>query len=293
MPDQTGKTIIVTGANVGIGYETALALYEKGATVIIACRDLAKAKIAKNRIEALNGSGIIEIGQLDLADLDSVRHFAKWVQEKHSQIDVLINNAGVMAPNPGLTAQGFELQFGVNFLGHFALTGLLYATLKATKGARIITITSMAYLLGVIDFDNLKSELSYQDHREYRRSKLADMIFSIELDRRIKAAGGEVLSIAAQPGANNTELIRHMDKEAIAEGVKRIGGLMEPSQGALPSLYAATMPDVKGGDFYEPEDGGYHGYPIMGIVKPHALDTEVAQKLWAVATEATGVNFPN
>jgi NAD(P)-dependent dehydrogenase (short-subunit alcohol dehydrogenase family) len=287
--DQTGKTIIITGANTGIGYETALALYEKGANVVLACRTLQNAERAISRIEQHTGKGSLETGILDLSDLTSVKQFAETFMQKHQQLDVLINNAGVAVPPASLTAQGYELQFGVNFLGHFALTGYLYPMLK--PGARVVTLSSMGYLSGVIDFNNLKSEISYDPLREYRSSKLANILFAVELHRRITALGDKVLSVATQPGANNTELVRHMSEEAVAEGMKQIGGYMEPWQGALSSLYAAVSPDVAGGGFYEP-DARYRGYPVKSTIEPKAMDEDLAGRLWEMAEQATGIYYP-
>jgi NAD(P)-dependent dehydrogenase (short-subunit alcohol dehydrogenase family) len=212
IPDQTGKTIIVTGANTGIGYETALALYEAGAHVVLACRNIDKAADAQKKLEALGGKGTLEIGQLNLSDLAQVKRFAKKFMEGHQQLHILINNAGVAntgenAPDKPKTADGYEEQFGINFLGHFALTGFLFPLLRASPGARIVTVSSNGYQSAHIDFNNLKSENSYDAMREYRQSKLANLMLAIELDRRIKKRGDKVLSIAAQPGANTTELV--------------------------------------------------------------------------------------
>jgi NAD(P)-dependent dehydrogenase (short-subunit alcohol dehydrogenase family) len=291
--DQTGKTIIVTGANAGIGYETALALYVAGAHVVLACRSLQNAEQAIAKIKLQKGTGILEAAVLDLSSLDSVKEFAETFLKGHQQLDVLINNAGVMIPPASKTTEGYELQFGVNFLGHFALTGYLYPLLKATPASRIVTLSSMAYLHGVVDFDNLKSEKDYEPMREYCQSKLADLILSIELQRRITAANDNILSIAAQPGANKTELARHMNKDAYKAAVERVGELMEPWQGALPSLYAAVANEAKGGELYGPDkDGGYRGYPAQDVITPNALDEEVAKKLWEMAEDVTGVSYP-
>jgi NAD(P)-dependent dehydrogenase (short-subunit alcohol dehydrogenase family) len=297
IPDQTGKIIIVTGANTGVGYETALALYEAGAHVVLACRNMDKAVHARKKMTAYNGNGTLEIAELNLGNLEAVKQFADNFVQHHSQLHVLINNAGLMnagikAPLEAKTAEGYEEQFGVNFLGHFALTGLLYPLLTATPGARVVTLSSMAYLRGTIDFDNLKSEQGYDAMREYAQSKLADMLLAIELDRRIKANGDHVLSIAAQPGANKTELIRHMSEEDIAAGIARVGPLMDPWQGALPSLYAAVSGEALAGNLYEPEMGGYRGYPTLATIKENALDTAVAEQLWALAEDVTGVRYP-
>lgn len=293
IPDQTGKTAIVTGANAGIGFETALALYESGAHVVLACRNQENADQAINRIQSQSGKGTLETALLDLSSLDSVKQFAEEFIKNHSQLHVLINNAGVMIPPASKTADGYELQFGVNFIGHFALTGHLYALLNATSGSRIVTLSSMAYLHGVIDFDNLKSEHSYDPMREYCQSKLANLMFSIELQRRISKTGDQVVSIAAQPGANKTELSRHMSDDAFAAAVDRIGELMDPWQGALPSLYAATSEEAIPGELYGPDrDGGYRGYPAQAIITENALDENVAKKLWEYAQTETGINYP-
>ncbi len=292
IPDQNGKTIIVTGANIGLGFETALALYEAGANVVLACRNLQKAEDTRVKLQGLNGKGTLETGVLDLSDLSSVKLFAETFLQKHKQLDVLINNAGVAMPPASKTAEGFELQFGLNFLGHFALTGRLYPLLKATSGSRIVTLSSNGYQGSVIDFDNLKSEAGYEPLREYRQSKLADLIFSVELHRRIMAKGDKVLSIAAQPGANKTELTRHLSEAEIAAGVERLSEFMEPWQGALSSLFAAVSNEATGGNMYEPDDGGYRGYPTLATIQENALDKTVAKKLWDLAEQVTGVCYP-
>jgi NAD(P)-dependent dehydrogenase (short-subunit alcohol dehydrogenase family) len=294
MPAQTGKIIIVTGGNTGIGYETALALYKAGAHVVLACRDNQKADKAAEMIRRQSGTGSVKTILLDLSSLRAVKEFAEYFNQTHTRLNVLINNAGVMYTPELKTEEGFELQFGVNFLGHFALTGYLYPLLKDTSNARVVTVSSMAYLRGQIDFENLRSQQSYDAVREYSQSKLADVLFSRELDRRFKQTGDEILSLAAQPGANSTELSRHMSRQDYDAAVQRVGVLMEPRQGALPSLYAATMPGVQGGDFYSPhEDGGYRGYPVKFPYADNALDESVAARLWNVAEEATEVHFPS
>ncbi len=292
IPDQKGKTVIVTGANTGIGYETALALYKAGANVIVACRDKAKGEKAIAKMETEKGSGSLEIGVLDLASLESVRAFAETFIEQHKQLHLLINNAGVGTPPASKTSEGYELQFGVNFLGHFALTGLLYPLLQETQGSRIVTVSSFGYKGAAIDFDNLKSEKGYDAVREYGQSKLADLIFSIELDRRIKAKGHQVLSIAAQPGANTTELTRHIPDEAVVAMKERFDGFMKPWQGALPTLYAAVSNEATGGNMYEPDENGFKGYPTLATLQENALNETVAKKLWNLAEEATGIVYP-
>jgi NAD(P)-dependent dehydrogenase (short-subunit alcohol dehydrogenase family) len=291
--DQSGRTIIVTGANSGIGYETTKALYEAGAHVIMACRDLDRAEEAAKNLRLINAAGNLEIVQLNLSNLNAIKDFADHIIKNYKKIDVLINNAGVMIPPASKTEDGFELQFGVNFIGHYALTGYLYPLLKQTAHSRIVTVSSMAYLHGKIDFDNLSSEKDYEPMREYCQSKLANILFSVELQRRIEAAGDAVVSIAAQPGANKTELSRHMSGEDFQVAVERIGELMEPWQGALPSLFAAVSVDAIPGKLYGPdEDGGYRGYPAESPITPNGLDVEVAKQLWAYAERVTGVKYP-
>jgi len=292
IPDQTSKTIIVTGANTGIGFETALALYEAGAHVVLACRNLQKAEETLVKVQEQGGKGSLEAGVLDLSDLGSVKQFAAAFLQNHKQLNVLINNAGVAMPPASKTEEGYELQFGVNFLGHFALTGYLYPLLKVTPDSRIVTVSSNGYQSAVIDFNNLRSEVDYDPIREYRQSKLADLIFSVELNRRITIKEDNVQSIAAQPGANKTELMRHLSNEAIAAGVERLGEFMEPWQGALPSLYAAVSNEASGGNLYEPDQGGYRGYPTVTTIKENALDKTVAKKLWDFAEQVTGVHYP-
>lgn len=290
---QTDKTVIVTGANAGIGFETALALYEAGAHVILACRSLGNATEAVAKIKAQPGNGSAEAGVIDLADLDSVKQFAQTFLKEHSQLHLLINNAGVMQPPAAKTVQGFELQFGVNFLGHFALTGYLFHLLESTPGARVVNLSSLAYLRGNIDFDNLKSELSYDAVRDYCRSKLANLLFSVELQRRIDAVGGNTISVAAHPGATQTELIRHMSEQEYTTALERFGALMTAAQGALSTLYAAVSGDVNKGGFYAPnQDGGIRGYPAGTDIAPIALDEAVAKKLWQLAEEETGLRYP-
>lgn len=293
IPDQTGKTILITGANTGLGFETALALYEAGAHVVLACRSQQKADDTLHKLQAQPGKGTLETGVLDLSGLSSVKHFAEGFLQKHKLLDVLINNAGVAMPPASQTTEGYELQFGVNFLGHFALTGLLYPLLKATPNSRIVTLSSNGYQNAGIDFDNLKSEISYDPIREYRQSKLANLMFSVELQRKIIANGDQILSIAAQPGANKTELTRHLSEEAIAAGVERLGEFMEPWQGALSTLYAATSNVAAEGKMYEPDEGGYRGFPTLATIQENALDETVAKKLWDLAEQVTGVYFPN
>lgn len=285
MPDLTGKTVLVTGANMGIGYETALAFYRAGAHVVLACRSLDNARQAQAAMQQQppGRAGTLAVARLDLASLRQVHEFADAFRQQHPRLHVLVNNAGVMAPPiASTTVEGYELQFGVNFLGHFALTGHLYSLLNDTPGARVVTVTSMGYQDGRLDFTNLRSEKGYDALREYRQSKLADLLFALELQRRIGATRGRVQSLAAQPGANLTSLVKDVSPEVLAAAEARWGGpAMKPWQGALTSLYAAVAAEAAGGKLYGPDqNGGFRGYPAEASIAPSALDETVAQALW-------------
>ena len=288
MPEQSRRTAVVTGANSGIGFETARALAVKGAHVVLACRSEAKGSDAANRIRNETPSSAVELMRLDLASLDSVRAFAAELEAKHERLDLLINNAGIMVPPESRTEDGLELQIGVNFFGHFALTGLLLDTLIATPGSRVTTLSSLAHRQGKIDFGSFRGEKPYRPWREYCQSKLADLIFALELHRRLERSGADVLSTAAHPGFTATDLQRH-------NSVFRIGvGLWSnsPSQGALPTLYAATASEADPGGYYGP-DGIYEirGYPAPAKVARRARDKRTAARLWQVGEEVTGVCF--
>ena len=259
---------------------------------MLACRDTAKGDAAAESIRADAPDARVDVEALDLASLASVHAFAERVQP--SRLDLLINNAGVMAAPYGRTADGFELQLGTNHLGHFALTGLLLDRLLATPGARVVTVSSNAHKFGRIDFDDLQSERSYSRWRAYGQSKLANLLFALELDRRLKAAGADVLSVAAHPGYSATNL----QFAATPSRVERIGSLvlnrvyaMDAVRGARPTLYAATA-DVPGGSYVGPD--GFHemrGEPTLVRPTRAARDPEVARRLWAVSEELTGVRF--
>ena len=293
IPDQTGRVAIVTGSNTGIGYETALALAKKSAHVVLACRSQAKGEEAIEKIEASQPSGNVELMLLDLSSLDSVRAFAGAFNAAHGRVDLLINNAGVMIPPFGTTAEGFELQIGVNYIGHFALTGLLFDKLVATPTSRVVTLSSIAHRQGKIDFDTLTGEdlqngADYKPTIAYMQSKLADLMFAIELQRRLTEEGWGTTSVAAHPGFTATDLQRH-------SGLwNRLVGFWsnDPPQGALPTLYAATSPDAEPGGYYGP-DGFYEarGYPAPSKVMPRARDRQVARRLWSYAERATNVRF--
>lgn len=293
IPDQSGKTALVTGANSGIGYEIAMALYKKGAHVIIAARNESSAIEAMDKMVNAGGTGTLEMGLLDLSSLKQIDEFAAKIKNKHTRLDLLINNAGVMTPPKSTTAEGFELQFGVNFLGHFALTGHLYTLLKNAPGARVVTMSSGGHkMVDGIDFDNLRSEKSYDPKREYGISKLADLLFMAELQRHITSAGDHIISTAAHPGVTESNLARYMDEAEYKAAVEKYGALMPAWQGALPALYAAVAPDVTGNDYYGP-DGQYelHGYPAPGVMSDAAKDVAAAAKLWEYAAQATGLQI--
>ena len=288
LPSQDGKTILITGGNSGIGYYAALALAKAGAHVVIAGRSPDRIEQANKSIEAEGVAGHVEAGIVDLASLASVKQFSEQFRISHPKLDVLINNAGVMMPPEGKTKDGFESQFGVNFVGHFALTGLLYNQLQTIAGSRIVTLSSIAHRGASIDFDNLRLEKPYDAKREYYQSKLANLLFTLELSRRIDAKGDDVLSVACHPGFTKTELQRHIDP-AILQGMT----FMETWQGALPTLLAAIGPDVKQGDYYGPDGPGeLGGFPAIGEIDASALDAKSAQKLWEVGQDVTGIAFP-
>ncbi len=295
IPDLTGKTAIVTGGNTGIGYETVKALYEKGANVMLAARDEKKAKAAVEKIKSeTKGAGNLEIGILNLANLAQIKTFADEFKNKHNQLDILINNAGVMIPPASKTDDGFELQFGVNFLGHFALTGHLFPLLKNSPNTRIVTLTSgAATLTDGIDFENLKLEKPYNEWQSYAVSKLADILFTYELDRKLKAAGLNMLSVAAHPGVTRTDLQRHIPGEQLEGMFSEFDEVMLPWQGALPSLFAATDTSVKGGAFFGPDgEKEYAGYPALSKHSTPAMnDTALAEKLWRYAENETQIQF--
>jgi NAD(P)-dependent dehydrogenase (short-subunit alcohol dehydrogenase family) len=282
LPDQSGRTVVVTGANSGLGEATARALAARGASVVLACRNTTKGDAAAARM-----SGDVSVRALDLADLASVRAFA----EATEHLDVLVNNAGVMAIPHKRTADGFEMQLGTNFLGHYALTGLLLPKI----GARVVTLSSGAHKLGRIDLDDLNFERrTYRRWAAYSQSKLADLMFAYELHRRLAKKGSGLRSVAAHPGYAATELQGHT--ESLLDRVMALGNRLlaqDAAMGALPTLYAATMPEVSGGDYYGPDGiGELRGHPRRVGSSKASKDAAVATKLWERAAELTGVAFP-
>jgi NAD(P)-dependent dehydrogenase (short-subunit alcohol dehydrogenase family) len=288
IPDQRGKIVIVTGANSGIGYEAARALARKGANVIMACRSLEKGEAAVAQIRRENLQGDVILRQLDLADLSSVRNFADEFLAEYKQLNILINNAGVMAIPYRKTKDGFEMQFGTNHLGHFALTGLLFELLKNTPNSRVVTVSSYAHIVGKINFDDLNSEKSYQKWLAYGQSKLANLLFAYELQRRSAKKGDNPISIAVHPGYAATNL------QNSSSFFSFTNNFMAQSQemGALPTLYAATNPEIEGGEFIGP-DGflAQRGYPHKARSSARSYDPETAQRLWQVSEKLTGVRF--
>ena len=259
IPDQSGKTIIVTGANSGIGYEAALALAKKGANVVLACRSPERSQAAADRIRAAAPKANLELAPLDLSSLRSVRSFAEWFQRTHERLDVLVNNAGVMAIPRQLTEDGFELQLATNHLGHFALTGLLLGRMltSANAGApsRIVNVSSMVHTIGRFDWSDLQMERRYSKWLAYGRSKLANLLFTYELARRLEARGAPVIAVACHPGyaATNLQAVGpKMTGSAFGQAVMAIGNSVfaqSAEAGAWPTLRAATAPDVRSGDF--------------------------------------------
>ena len=294
IPSQAGKRAIVTGANSGIGFFTALELARAGAAVIVPARTQAKADDAVARIRRLVPSAKAQPELLDLADLGSVRAFASRVGTQ--PLDLLVNNAGVMAvPTRELTIDGFERQFGTNFLGPFALTAWLLPALLQASVPRVTTVASTAANFGKIDFDNLQGERKYSPmFGAYAQAKLADLIFALELQRRVTAAGLKLTSNAAHPGYATTNLQATLDSRALKLGMLLLAPLLaqDAAHGALPTLYAAVAPEARGGGYYGPD--GFQeltGYPHDAKVPKRAQDVEVAKRLWSAAEKLTGVPF--
>ncbi|MCF4122639.1 SDR family NAD(P)-dependent oxidoreductase [Antribacter sp. KLBMP9083] len=290
IPDQKGRVAVVTGANTGLGFETARALAEHGATVVLAVRDVEKGKKAAARI-----SGDLTVQALDLTSLESIRDAAAELHTRHASIDLLINNAGVMYPPKQTTRDGFELQFGTNHLGHFAFTGLLLDLLLPVPGSRVVTVSSLAHRLGgaAIHFDDLQWDRSYDRAAAYGQSKLANLLFAYELQRRL-APQGTTISVAAHPGLANTELLRNAPA-----AFRLIGPIVAPlisqdaAMGALPTVRAATDPAVLGGQYYGPDGRGERrGDPHLVASSPQAQNGTIQQRLWTVSEDLTGVKFP-
>lgn len=289
----TGKTAIITGANSGLGLETAKIFARQGAQVILAVRDIEKGKTAKQEITEESSQAAVEVMKLDLSDLDSVRAFAENVISRFDSLDLLINNAGVMTPPYSKTKDGFELQFGSNHLGHFALTGLLLPLLLHTENSRVVTLSSLAHRKASIDFDNLDGSKGYKGMKFYGQSKLANLMFATELDKRLKQHGLSTFSIACHPGISATNLFKLGSREMprIFRGL--MNRYLQPAaMGVLPTIHAATDPGIKGGEYIGPDGKGQRrGYPAIEEPDPAVNDEAVREKLWEVSEKLSGVTF--
>lgn len=298
IPSQAGKLAVVTGTG-GLGYEMALALTRAGARVVLAGRNASKGEAALNRIKAAVPAADIGFGQLDMANLASITAFYADFASRHDRLDILINNAGVMAlPKRQVTLDGFEMQIGTNFLGHFALTASLLPLLRKSPAPRVIQLSSLAHRRGTIEFDDLQGERRYRPWKAYSQSKLAMLIFALDLQRRSDAHGWGLTSMAAHPGWATTDLIANgpaTGRPALLwQFPQWLAGLLGQSAaaGALPTLYAATAQNVDKGGYYGPD--GFHevrGAPSRSLISPEAADPEVAMRLWQAAERLTGVSF--
>jgi NAD(P)-dependent dehydrogenase (short-subunit alcohol dehydrogenase family) len=289
VPDQTGRKVIVTGANTGIGLEAARVLAHKGAHVTLACRSMEKGQAAVTRILSETPDARVALERLDLSDLGDIAAFSERYAAGADRLDLLILNAGVMVPPASRTAQGFELQLGVNHLGHFVLTAQLLPLVRATEGSRVVVVSSTAARLGEIRFDDLNFEKrGYSPWPAYGQSKLANQLFVRELQRRLRAAGSSVLVTAAHPGWTATDLQRTSNLASFFNPFFA----MKPPQGALPTLRAATDPNASGGDYFGPDGlSQMRGYPTRVPMVKQAMDDSVAARLWQVSEELTGVRY--
>ena len=296
VPDQSGRVAIVTGSNTGLGFDNARVLAARGAQVVLAVRDTAKGDAAADRIRELTPGAAVVVHKLDLGSLASVRTAGAELAAAYPRIDLLINNAGVMYPPKQTTADGFELQFGTNHLGHFALTGLLLNNLLSVDGSRVVVVSSIAHnIRAKIDFADLQWDTRRYDRvASYGQSKLANLMFAYDLQRRLAAAKAKTIAVAAHPGVAATELVRHVPGAGLP-GVNWLSGrLLNTSElGALATLRAATDPAVQGGQYYGP-DGfkGLRGYPILVTSSAQSHDTAIQERLWSVSEELTGVTYP-
>lgn len=296
--DQHGRIAVITGGNSGLGFETARVLAEHGATVVIAGRDPGRTAAAAARLASASPDALAQTAELDLSSLESVRKAAADLTARFPRLDLLINNAGVMMPPYGLTRDGFELQFGTNHLGHFALTGLLLPSLLAVPGSRVVTVSSNGHRAGRMNFADLQSSRHYQKFAAYGRSKLANLMFTYELQRRLSAAGAQCIALAAHPGTARTELTRHMSAISNAALSSRFSALnswwvQDSAMGALPILRAATDPAAIGGTYYGP--GGpfqLTGYPVVVTSSGRSLNKEAQRRLWAESGQLTQVSYP-
>jgi NAD(P)-dependent dehydrogenase (short-subunit alcohol dehydrogenase family) len=290
--DQSGRVAVVTGASTGIGWETARALATAGARVLLGCRDAARGHAAIERLEAVVGNADVSLLPLDLADAESVHLAAEVVRATCDRVDLLVNNAAVMAPPLTRTADGRELQFATNHLGHFALTGLLRPLLDATPGSRVVTVSSLAHRFARVGFDDLDANDSYHPWARYAMTKVCNVLFALELQRRLDATGSSTASLACHPGLTRTELGRHRNRRRSARAGATSSRIAQPAaMGALPTLRAATDPAASGGQFYGPDGlGQIAGFPVRVHASRYANRLDVARDLWDVSRELTGVD---
>lgn len=299
IPDQSGRVALVTGANSGLGFHTARGLAAKGARVLMACRSTRRGEQAKDKILSLSPQARLAVVELDLGDLSSVETCAALLAGQEERIDILVNNAGVMAISRQETAQGFERQLGVNHLGHFALTGKLLPLLLAASGSRIVNVSSMAHRSGRIDFSDLHGRRSYNRFRAYSQTKLANLLFTFALQRRLPRKDAPPLAVAAHPGWSETNLqyaaARERGSRLEIVTMRLLNALFsqDAAQGALPQLYAAAAPGVEGGDYIGP--GGWmeiRGFPRKVTAVAAARDEDAAQRLWDISVSLTGESYP-
>lgn len=289
-----GKRIIITGASHGIGFETARVLASKGADLVLAVRNREKGEKAAARIMPVNGHQPVSVMQLDLADLESVRRFAEEYAARFDRLNVLINNAGVMVPPYSLTKNGFELQFGTNHLGHFALTAHLLPLLTATPLSRVVITSSIAARNARIDFNNLDGSKGYNPMRFYRQSKLSNLLFAVELQNRLERAGVSTISVACHPGISVTNLLSRGSERETGQVMKTLMRIVaQPAdKGALPTLFAATNPDLRGGEFIGPDGPRNHkGYPVLTNDAARLYKADLASRLWEISESLTGIKY--
>ena len=296
IPDLTGKTIVVTGANTGLGYESVKVFAQNGANVVMACRSVEKGEMARKQLVRLFPSSIIQVMELDLADLKSIHNFALTFKQSHAHLDVLLNNAAVMLVPYSLTKDGFENQMGTNHLGHFALTGILLDILKKSPKSRVVNVSSLSHKQGMMDFDNLLFEngKDFSAMKAYGRSKLSNLLFTYELQRFFDTKGIDCISVAAHPGVTNKNKTSLREAKLLMKIYKLLLSeiIQSPAMGALPEIRASVDPNVKGGEYYGP--GGMlelSGHPALVQPKQTAFNVEDARKLWEVSEKLTSVKY--
>ena len=295
VPDQSGRVVVVTGSNTGLGLDTARVLAERGAQVVLAVRNVNKGEAACEKIRQSVPDAEVSTQLLDLGSLESVRTASAELRAAHPRVDLLINNAAVAFPPKTTTPDGFELQFATNHLGHFALTGLLLENMLGVDGARVVVVASLDHKLGgAIHFDDLQWERRYSSALAYAQSKLANLMFCYEFHRRLVKSGAPLMTVAAHPGYTKSDLFRNMWRPV--QAMMKFSDLFigqDPAKGALPQLYAATMPDVQGGRYWGP-DGFLEmaGYPTLVRSSKKSYDQQAQERLWTVSEELTGVTYP-